>query len=226
VTPTMGTVRLKPARWFYVVYRLGFAALVFAALGTQIESLLDLDVFRPANFFSFFTVQANLIAASVFLYGAYQSFARDRTAPGIDMLRGASTAYMALTGIVFALLLQGLQEELQTHVAWVDFVLHKAMPVAVVVDWLLDPPDHRIEFRRALIWLTFPLLWLAYTLVRGEIAGWSPYPFVDAATHGYDHVASSSVAIFLGFLATVWITCVTGNLLRSRRHQAELPRGA
>jgi len=208
------------ARWFYVVYRLGFAALVLAAMGTQIESLVGLDVFRPARFFSFYTIQSNLLAAFIFIYGAYHAVARDRTAPAIDMLRGGATAYMALTGIVFALLLQGLQEELQTHIAWVDFVLHKAMPVAVVVDWLIDPPDQRIEFRRALLWLAYPLAWLAYTLIRGEIADWYPYPFVDAATHGYDHVASSSVAIFAGFLVVIVMTWFVGNLLRRRQAAA------
>ena len=30
--------------------------------------------------------------------------------------------YMAITGVVFALLLSGLQEELQTTIPWVDFV--------------------------------------------------------------------------------------------------------
>ena len=44
---------------------------------------------------------------------------------------------IAATGIVFALLLSGLQEELQTAVPWVDFVVHQLMPLVLVADGVL-----------------------------------------------------------------------------------------
>ena len=44
-------------------------------------------------------------------------------------------------------LLAGLQESLDTHIAWVDFTVHKLMPVVLVADWLIDPPRHRLPFR-------------------------------------------------------------------------------
>ena len=52
---------------------------------------------------------------------------------------------MAITGVVFALLLSGLQESLDTHTAWVDFTVHKLMPLVLVADWLIDPPRHRLS---------------------------------------------------------------------------------
>ena len=95
---------------------------------------------------------------------------------------------MAITGVVFALLLSGLQEELQTTIPWVDFVVHKLMPVVLVADWLVDPPRHRLPRWTVLAWLSYPLAWVTYTLVRGEAVDWYPYPFVDVSRLGYDGV--------------------------------------
>jgi len=40
-----------------------------------------------------------------------------------------------------------------------------------------------------------PLVWLAYTLIRGAVVGWYPYPFVDVSVHGYLYVAGACVAV-------------------------------
>ena len=74
-------------------------------------------------------------------------------APSKRAVRSGVVLYMAITGIVFALILSGLQEELQTTIPWVDFVVHKLMPVVLVVDWLLDPPRHRLPLWAAAAWL-------------------------------------------------------------------------
>ena len=67
-----------------------------------------------------------------------------RRTPLFDGARNAAVLYMAITGVVFALLLSGLQEDLQTSASWVDFVVHKLMPVVLVADWLVDRPRHRL----------------------------------------------------------------------------------
>jgi hypothetical protein len=114
-----------------------------------------------------------------------------------------------MTGVVFALLLSGLQEELDTHIAWVDFTVHKLIPIVFVVDWLVDPPRHRFPLRLGLAWLSYPVAWLVYTLVRGEIEDWYPYPFVDVMRHGYGRVllnAGIMLALVAGAaVAYVWI---------------------
>jgi hypothetical protein len=71
------------------------------------------------------------------------SVGRDERSALFDGARTGAVLYMAITGFVFALLLSWLQEELQTAIPWVDFVVHKLMPVVLVVDWLVDPPRHR-----------------------------------------------------------------------------------
>jgi hypothetical protein len=89
-----------------------------------------------------------------------------------DAVRGAIALYISITGVVFALLLSALQEELDTHIAWVDFTVHKLVPIVFVIDWLIDPPRHRFPVRLGFAWLGYPLSWFAYTLIRGASEDW------------------------------------------------------
>lgn len=177
--------------------RLTLALLTLGAIAYQFAKSRD-NGFPAANFFSFFTIQTNLFAAAVFLYGA----ARQQRAPSArrDWLRGASALYMAVVFVVFALLLAGHQKELQTTTPWVNAVVHEVMPVAVVLDWLADPPRTALGLRAAAYWLIYPLAYLVYTLVRGPIVDWYPYPFLDPAVDGYGGVAAHGLGILVVML--------------------------
>ena len=202
------------------VARLGFAAVAIVAMTYQFASLNQRPGFSAANFFSFFTIQSNILAVAILSLTALVP--RAMRTPLFDGVRGAVTLYMVITGVVFALLLSGLQEELQTTIPWVDFVVHKLMPVVLVADWLLDPPRHRLRLRVVVAWLAFPLVWFAYTLARGASVDWYPYPFVDVMRHGYGRVLVNGVVMCVGMalaaLAFAWL----GNR-RARESTALLP---
>lgn len=196
--------------------RIGVALLVLAAVAYMISVLVDEGTFNALNFFTFFTIISNLFAAAIFLEGGRRQLTGATPLP--DLWRGAAVVFMAVTYIVFAVLLRDAQEELQTHVAWVDSVLHRVMPIAVMADWLVEPPHTRLTFRRVVLpWLAFPLAWTAFTLIRGAIDGRYPYPFLDPANGGYGVVALYCVGIFGLFLVVVWVTGAAGTALRDRR---------
>jgi len=58
---------------------------------------------------------------------------------------------------------------------------------------------------------------LPYTLVRGPVVGWYPYPFLDPRERGYLHVAVSSIIVCAAFLAVAALLCWAGTLLSLRR---------
>ena len=189
------------------VARLGFATLAIVAMTYQFATLNVRPEYAKGNFFSFFTIQSNIIAVAVlFLLVLVPSERRSSLFEGV---RGGAVLYIAITGVVFAVLLAGLQEELQTTIPWVDFVVHKLMPVALVADWLVDPPRHRLPWWTVAAWLAYPLAWITYTLVRGEIVDWYPYPFVDVSKLGYGGVLGRSVGLTVGFAvaaaALLWL---------------------
>jgi hypothetical protein len=160
-----------------------------------------------ADYFSYFTVLSNLFAAAMLLHGALRPAGeRSRT---VELLRGAAVVYILTTGIVYLLLLSGHPPAYP----WVNAILHYLMPVAVTLDWLLDPPRVRLDPARTLVlWMAFPLLYVIYTLARGAIVGWYPYFFVNPHRGGgYLLVAGDSLAVGIGILALIAATTWAGN---------------
>jgi hypothetical protein len=198
------------------ILRVAFAGLALAAILVQLRDLADRGVLSPVNYFSYFTIQSNLIAVAALLVAA--ATWRGNRSRGIDLFRGAATSYMTLTFIVFALLLA--DTDVDTAIVWVDRVLHRVIPIVMVADWILDPPAQPIRYGRALWWLAYPLIWLVYVLVRGPIADWYPYPFLDPANGGYGVVLAYGVAIFVGMLLIVWGIVAAGNAMTARRSSA------
>ena len=179
--------------------RVAFASTAIVAMTYQFATLNVRPDYAKGNFFSFFTIQSNIIGVAALF--ALVLVPRTHRSPLFDGARSAAVLYMAITGVVFALLLSGLQEDLQTTIPWVDFVVHKLMPVVLVADWLVDPPRHRLPRWTVLAWLSYPLAWFGYTLVRGEAVDWYPYPFVDVSRIGYDGVLGRSIVLVIGFAA-------------------------
>lgn len=184
--------------------RIGFGLLVVAAISTQLSSTFEHGR-SVANFFSFFTIQSNVIAGAVLLVVGIGALLNAKANRQFAFIRGAATLYIVITGIVFALLLSGLSERLQLTVPWVNMVLHYLIPVVMLVDWLLFPPKFKFSFRHTILWLAFPLAYLAYTLVRGSIVNWYPYPFLDVSQVGLPYVIFMSIVIAFGAAGLAWL---------------------
>src|SRR5450631_4351417 len=102
---------------------------------------------------------------------------------------------MDVTGIVFTLLLSGT--DVDTAIPWVNTVVHELMPLLLLADWLLGAPVERLSVHHGLLWLSFPLAWIVYTLIRGSISGLYPYPFLNPVNGGYASVAGYSFAVLV-----------------------------
>jgi hypothetical protein len=202
-----------------------FLAIVTASSAAAANAVEGGGQFDPTRFYAYFTIQSNLIGIVALLWAF-----RRRNAPpsrALDLFRGAAAAYLTVTFFVVILFLQDVDVQLQ--VPWIDAVLHRIFPVIVVLDWLIDPPDTRLRYRDALIWLIYPLVWLGFTLVRGAADGWYPYPFLDPANGGYGVVAAYVVGITLGFLALSAVYIWLGNWRSERsrpRDDLQEPRPA
>ncbi len=159
------------------------------------------------DYFSYFTVLSNLFAAAVLLHGALRP--RRETSRTMDLLRGAAVVYILTTGTVYLILLSGRTPSYP----WVNAILHYIMPVAVTLDWLLDPPRVRLDLARTVVlWMAFPVLYILYTLARGAIVNWYPYFFVNPHRGGgYLLVAGDCLAVGFGIVALIAVTTWTGN---------------
>ena len=165
------------------------------------------------DYFSYFTVLSNLFATAMLLHGALRP--SDTRSPTVELLRGAAVVYILTTGIVYLLLLSGHAPAYP----WVNAILHYLMPVAVTLDWLLDPPGVQLDLMRTVVlWMAFPLLYIVYTLARGAIVNWYPYFFVNPHRGGgYLLVAGDCLAVGAGIVALIAATTWAGNRRREAR---------
>ncbi len=178
---------------YLVAVRVVTAAAVLVAIGTQLSYGLSHVPFSVVNFFSYFTILSNFLAAIIFLASAVMAHTGKQD-DRVDGVRGAATLYMVITGIVYVVLLSNV--DVQTPIPWVNSVIHYLFPIVILLDWLLDPPTKRIQTRIALSWLAFPLLYAVYSLVRGPFAhDWYPYPFINVSQLGYVHVLVNCVVL-------------------------------
>ncbi|MET9486824.1 Pr6Pr family membrane protein [Nocardia sp. NPDC006630] len=167
--------------------------------------------YSEANYFSYFTIQSNIVGVVVLLVGGL----RAPISRGWQLFRGAGTLYLVITGIIYALLLSNIDVQLGEH--WTNTALHRVMPIVVLADWLLVPAAIKLSARLIGMWLIYPVLYGVYTLVRGPIVDWYPYPFIDPRHQGYLEMSwklalmvvffailAAAVVALNGFLARFW----------------------
>ncbi|MFC9963486.1 Pr6Pr family membrane protein [Nocardia ignorata] len=173
-----GSVRTA---WWIRAYRIGFGVLGLVALLWIPLRNLDSPTFSIANYFSYFTIESNILAVLVLLVGGLLA----PQGPGWQVVRGAVTLYMLITMVVYAVLLANIDVMLTDK--WINDIMHRYLPLVLVADWVLVAMGRRLATTPELVgkWLIFPLLYGAYTLIRGPIVDWYPYPFIDPRHQGY-----------------------------------------
>ncbi|WP_330256804.1 Pr6Pr family membrane protein [Nocardia sp. NBC_00565] len=82
---------------------------------------------------------------------------------------------------------------------WADDVLHRMMPIVMIVDWVPAPVASGVSGRPIAGRLVHPLVYGAYTLGRGPIVDWYPYLFIDPRHQGYASMAVGLVVLVIGF---------------------------
>lgn len=201
-------------RSMLIALRLFFGVLTLIAVVKQFAVHTQMG-FSVVNFFSYFTILSNLFAGIVLIFGAFQLITHRQPSASTDLIRGMAVVNMALVGIVFSVLLRDV--ELGYLLPWINTVHHDIMPIAVVLEWLLQPPRTKLGARHLLLCQVFPLLYLVYVLVRGAIVGWYPYPFLNPANvGGYGGVVAYVIGIVVVFVIAGWLLFTLGNKLKGK----------
>jgi len=213
-----------------IAVAIAIAAAVVAQLATSIGFWRDRGVTdvtsNVVSFFSFFTVESNVAAAVVLAVGAVLLVVRK----GADdttlytVTRAAVVTYMVVTGIVYNLLLRGIELPQGSTVGWSNEILHAVAPVYLLLDWIFAPGRVPLGARRIWPILVFPIVWVVYTLVRGPLVVdavygndfWYPYPFLNPNTSANGYL---SVAFYVVLIAAVIGLVAAGVLWISRRRR-------
>lgn len=157
---------------------------------------------RVLRFFSYFTIQSNLLVLAAVL-----PLTRDprHDGRGWRVLRLTSVLGITITGLVYVFVLGPALNP--TGLGWwTNAGLHYVAPVLALGSWLLLGPRPRVTGATVAWSMAWPLAWIGYALALGALTDWYPYPFLDVVEIGYAvalrnlaFVAVLAVVLLLGF---------------------------
>lgn len=203
---------------------LALALLVAGSLAVEYLLLLRATwtelgpVLGSVRYVSYFTILSNLAVLLVCvsaLTGWPAFFAR-------PAVRGAVTLYIALTGVIYALLLRDTWE-LEGILRLTDASLHYVVPAVSVLAWLASPGHGTLRWRLVVSWLAFPVVYLAWVLLRGARSGEYPYPFLDVAELGLSVVLFNALVLLGVFLASGGMLVAVDKVAARRLASARAP---
>jgi hypothetical protein len=201
-------VTTASAAWFALLLQFSLTMRTAIANGvTLIGAIL--------TYFSFFTLITNLIVALVLTFSLLAPNTRWGRFLSSPVVATGTALYIATVGVVYSVLLrhawnpEGLDK-------LADIILHDVVPVLYVAFWIFFVPKSGLRWKNPLSWAIYPIIYLAWILIRGAISGRYPYPFVDAGQLGYPHALLNSVLLLIIFLIAGFGTVAVGrrNLLR------------
>lgn len=163
---------------------------------------------RTINFFSYFTILTNIVAATAMTASVL--------APGSffdrPSVRTAIATYIIVVGVVYHLILRDLWDP--KGLQWIaDVSLHYVTPVLFALDWLLFVPKRGVPWTTALWALVYPLVYMGWTLWHGSWSGFYPYPFVDVSQIGLEKTLQNAAGMTGAFLVLCLVLIAIGRLI-------------
>jgi len=172
-------------------------------------------------YFSFFTILTNLAVALVLTYSVFAPDSRWGRFFSSPVVASGTALYIVMVGTVYFLMLRHLWDP-EGFQKIADVILHGVVPVMYVAYWILFVPKAALRWKDTLSWSIYPLIYLAWILIRGAISGRYPYPFVDAAQLGYSRVLLNAAMLFASFLVAGLAVVGVCRWTRPRAQQMEI----
>ena len=180
------------------------AAIVWFALCLQFNISLNLangaTLTTLKIFLSYFTVTTNILVGicllTLWLFevrNAGHFFFKASTQTAI-------TVYILVVCLTYNIMLRGLIP-LSGWPRVADELLHVVDPLLFLGFWIFYTPKIVIPYKNAMTWLTYPVLYVLMTVIRGHLIQQYPYPFIDVTKLGYPRAILNAVLI----LAIFWL---------------------
>jgi hypothetical protein len=207
----------------------GIAGLGWTALGLQLYLNLEKAIIDDSSvvggvvgYLSFFTVLTTILIAACLTLAVCEP--DEESFWNWPEVQTALALYILVVAIVYASVLQGLW--IPEGIEYLtDRVFHALLPMLYVTYWVFFTPKGSLRFVDQVVWQSYPLIYLIYTIMRGAMIGAYPYPFLDVARDGYEAVFLNCLWLFALFLtlgsALILIDWLLANL--QTRWQSQLP---
>ncbi len=207
----------------------GLAVLAAVVQKTADATLPGNDVDIP-QLYSEFTVQGNLAFGLVLIISGVRR--RGSLPLWWDHFFGALVLYLVMTGIIYVVLVAPPGEPWWTwNLYWPQLVHHRLAPLVAALDWVLVTRTVRGPWWRPVAWLAYPVVFLAFSWIRGGLDGWYVYDFLDPTLDGgWPRVLATTGQVLAAFLAVSVLVHAAGNaraaLAAGKATRAGIPRSS
>lgn len=167
--------------------RLAMALALFGSIFWQITDRVSHNLFRPTEYFTFFTITSCLLTGLALTISGLRVLRNQPETKFLTLFRLTMAASMVIVGVIYNLLLTDSVDERDIGYDWPvipNLILHTYMPILVFLEWLITRSAVPLKLNTAFWVLVYPLTWLAFSITRGFATGWWPYWFIDPQ-YGY-----------------------------------------
>lgn len=191
-TPSRFNILAAVVAWFGVLLQLYLSLKLSVANGKTVAEGLII-------FFGYFTTLTNILVGLVLLLplvAPASSVGRFFHRPGV---RTSTAAAIFSVGIAYHLLLRNVWDP-QGWQLVADSVLHYVTPILYIWFWWVAVPKQGLRWPHVAAWTSYPVGYLVYMLIRGELTGLYPYHFLDVGALGYGKTLTNGLGVLLGFV--------------------------
>lgn len=175
--------------WFALIFQ--FYLHINSGAASSTELLI--------RFFSYFTIDSNLLVAIC----ATAIFLLPKTAFGTFFKKPsvitAITVYITVVALIYNTVLRFLWV-LSGWSVVLNELLHVIVPLLFLIYWIYFVPKQLLKWSNIWGWLTFPLIYIFFVLIRGAYANFYPYPFLNVTELGLQQVLLNCVFVTLLFV--------------------------
>lgn len=166
---------------------------------------------RVLNTACFFTIQSNILVgvSSFCIY-------KNKSSLLIEVIKFASLIGIFVTGVIYHVML-AKDADLHGIEIITDLFMHSIIPIMYVLGWMIFVPRGLAGHRVSSYALLFPVLWSIFTLLKGPLVGFYPYPFMDVDYLGYAKALTNMGVITLLFLAIAYVFHKYDEILAGRK---------
>jgi hypothetical protein len=197
------------------------SALLLGSIVWQIADRIVHNVFRPGEYFAYFTIQSSMVAAVTLAVAGWFTLSGKEETRLLALVRLSVACFASLTGIVYNLLLRGLPAPAaDAGYNWPvipNEVLHCWGPGLIALEFVVFAPKAALSLRAGLWVWAFPFAWLGFSVIRGLASGWWPYWFINPTGEGG---ISGMLAYVFGIMTFLYVLALVFLGLKKLRNSA------
>ncbi|MEW4925719.1 Pr6Pr family membrane protein [Algibacter sp. 2305UL17-15] len=199
----------------FIIAIIGWVAL-FLKLQLRIEMEDVATSESVLRYFSYFTILTNLMVTIYF--STIVLFKKRETVLHKPGTLTAITAFMTFVGLAYHILLRSLWNPTGLTML-LDETHHTLVPLVTIIFWYLYENKSAISFKKISIWILYPVLYLIWALVRGNISSFYPYYFLDVNNLGIQQVIINAFGLLAVIVLFLFIYFLIGKRIKTNTYR-------